>query len=631
MPYGYNGRILHVDLTNGTWTIEEPGEKFFRTYLGGSAMGTYYVLNEMPAGADPLGPDNVLTFFTGVATGAAVSGTSRVSANAKSPLTGGIGDAQAGGYWPVELKAAGFEGIVLKGRSPQPVYLWLHDGQVELRDASHLWGKITGEAEQAIKEEVGDPKTEVLQIGPAGENMVRYACVINMSTRANGRTGMGAVMGSKNLKAIAVRGKQRPEFKDRDSIRELSKWGAQAFPTSGVVDMREHGTGSTIGAQQAAGGLPTRNWASGVFEGWEPIDGVTMTKTVLKENDTCFACIVRCKRVVEITEGPYQVDPLYGGPEYETLSALGSYCGVDDMAAVCKANELCNKYGIDTISAGAAIAWAMDCFEKGIITTEDTGGIELKFGNAAGMVEMVRQIGEREGFGNILAEGSQLAAQQIGPAAQELVVASKGQEFPAHMPRVKRSLALIYAVNPYGADHQSHEHDPNYVPGAYDELWAELGLLDPIADVQGLSREKVRYSLYGQWMYNLDNALSLCQFVWGPSWQLYHSSQITKLVQAATGWNISLWELVRVGERTVNLQRAFNAREGFTSQEDALPAKMFQPLQGGPTDGYQVTPAEFEQARAQYYAMAGWDEEGRPTRGKLEELDLGWLADMLYS
>jgi aldehyde:ferredoxin oxidoreductase len=631
MPYGYNGKILHVDLTHGTWHIEEPGEKFFRMYLGGSAMGTYYVLKETPAGVDPFSPENVLTLFVGVTTGAPISGTSRVSANAKSPVTGAIGDAQAGGFWPVELKAAGFEGIVIKGRAPKPVYLWIRDGEVEIRDASHLWGKVTGEAEDIIKAELGDPKVEVLQIGPAGEKLVRYAAIMNMCNRANGRTGMGAVMGSKNLKAVVVRGtKGRPPIKDRETLSQLAKWGAQRFPQSDVAPMRDYGTAATIGAQQAVGGLPTRNWETGVFDGWEAIDGTTMAKTILKENDTCFGCIVRCKRVVEIKEGPYPVDPRYGGPEYETLSTLGSYCCVSDLAAICKANELCNKYGLDTISTGAVIAWAMDCYEHGILTKEDTDGIELTFGNAAAMVEMVRKICEREGFGNLLAEGSWRAAQKIGKGAEELVVATKAHEFPAHMPRVKRTLEVIYAINPYGADHQSHEHDPAYVPGAYDDRMAELGLLEPIEDIQLVNTEKLRFTIYTQWVYNLANALSLCQFVWGPAWQLYHTSQIATLVQAVTGWNMSLWELMKVGERTVNLQRAFNAREGFTSKEDTLPPKMFKPIVGGPTAGLVIKPEEFLQARAQYYRMAGWDEEGRPTRGKLEELGLEWVAEMLY-
>jgi aldehyde:ferredoxin oxidoreductase len=630
MPYGYNGKILHVNLNDLTWTVEEPDEKFFRKYLGGSAMGTYYILNGMPAGVDALAPENVLTFFIGVVTGTPISGTSRLTVNAKSPLTGAIGDAEAGGIFPAEMKAAGFEGIVIKGRAPKPVYLWLHDGEVEIRDAGHLWGKITGDAERMIREELGDNKIQVAQIGPAGERLVRYACIINMSNRANGRTGMGAVMGSKNLKAIAVRGKKRPDLFDKAEISELAKWGVAAFPTSGVASMRDYGTGGTVAPQQAAGGLPTRNWESGVFEGYEAIDGVTMANTVLKENDTCFGCVVRCKRVVEIKDGPYPVDPLYGGPEYETLSTLGSYCGVDNLAAICKANEYCNKYGIDTITAGATIAWAMDAYEHGYITKKDTGGVELKFGNADAVVEMTRQIGEREGFGKLLGEGTVRAAKQFGKGAQDLVVACKGNDFPAHMPRVKRTLAVIYAVNPYGADHQSHEHDPAYIPGASDARMAEIGLLDPQADVQAFNTEKNRLALHTQWVYNVDNCLTTCQFVWGPAWQLYGTGQIAQLVHGVTGWNMSLFEILEVGERCVNMQRAFNVREGFTSKEDELPPKMFQPLKGGPSDGFVIKKEDFIKYRNQYYRMAGWDEEGRPTRGKLEALGMEWLAEMLY-
>jgi len=272
----------------------------------------------------------------------------------------------------------------------------------------------------------------------------------------------------------------------------------------------------------------------------------------------------------------------------------------------------------------------MDCYERGLITKKDTGGIELTFGNAEALVEMTRQIAEREGFGKLLGEGSLRAARAIGRGTEELVVATKGHEFPAHMPRVKRSLAIIYAVNTYGADHQSHEHDPAYTPGSSDERMAEIGLLNPQANVQELNTEKIRMSLNTQMVYNICNSATLCQFVWGPAWQLYSTSQIVQLVQAVTGWNMSLWELMKVGERTINIQRAFNVREGFTSKEDTLPPKVFQPLKGGPSDGFVVTREEFEKYRAQYYRVAGWDEEGRPTRGKLEELDMEWLADMLY-
>ncbi len=628
MPYGHHGKILHVDLSTGTFTVEEPPESFYRKYLGGQGIGLYYILKETPANADPLGPENVLALTLSVVTGAPVPGQSRVMANAKSPLTGAIGDAQAGGFWPAEAKYAGFDAFIIKGKAEKPVYLWVHDGEAELRDATHLWGKITGEAEAAIREELGDRKIEVLQIGPGGENLVPYACLINMSNRANGRTGMGAVMGSKNLKAVAVRGRNRPPVADREALKEIARWGAEAFPESGAYSMGQHGTAGGLSAQNAVGGLPTHNWDSGVFEGHESLNGRTMTETILKERDTCYACVVRCKRVVEINEGPYKVDPLYGGPEYETLGTLGTYCGVSDLAAVAKANELCNMYGVDTITTGATIAWAMDCFEHGIINQEDTGGIELRYGNADAMVRMTGMICEREGLGDLLAEGMVGAAAQLGPEAEALLTEVKGNPMPAHMPQVKRSLALIYAVNPYGADHMSHEHDPSYL--AFPDRMAQLDLMDPQpSDV--LNAEKVRYAMYTQRFYCLLNTVGVCHFVWGPAWQLYGPNQLVDMVRAVTGWDVSLWELMKVGERSLNMMRAFNAREGFTSAEDKLPPKLFKPLSGGPTDGVAVSEEEMAYALPTYYAMCGWDAEGRPTRGKLEELGLSWVADELES
>ncbi|MCD6520841.1 MAG: aldehyde ferredoxin oxidoreductase family protein, partial [Anaerolineae bacterium] len=559
MPYGYMGKILHVDLSSGKIETEEPPESFYRTYMGGSALAMYYLLNNLPPGVDPLSPENILVISVGVLTGAPISGLSRVMANAKSPLTGAIGDSEGGGFWPAEFKFTGYDAIIFTGRAPKPVYLWIHDGEVELRDASHLWGKVTGEAEALIREELGDKRIQVLQIGPAGEKLTRFAAIMNMSTRACGRTGMGAVMGSKNLKAIAVRGHNHPEVFDRDTIRELAKWGRENLEDSGVYSLQLHGTAGGIDFLQKIGGLPTRNWTSGVFEGWEKIWGQTMTDTILKENDTCYGCIIRCKRVVEV-KGRYNVDPLYGGPEYETVATMGSYCGIDDLEAIAKANEICNKYGMDTISCGATVAFAMDCYENGILTKEDTGGIELRFGNAEAMVQMVQMIAERKGLGNLLAEGSYRAAQKIGKGAEKLAVTCKKQEYPAHVPQAKRSLALIYAVNPFGADHMSSDHDPNYSPEHSTpetlERLSELGLIHPL-DIHDLSVEKVRYALYTEYVHSLLDSLGTCQFVWGPSWQLYDLAQLRDLVQAVTGWRTSLYELMLVGQRRLNMMRVF--------------------------------------------------------------------------
>ncbi|MCP4142457.1 MAG: aldehyde ferredoxin oxidoreductase family protein [Chloroflexi bacterium] len=642
MNYGYNGKILHVDLTNKSFQVEEPGEAFYRKYMGGSAMAMHYLLKEMPAGVAPLGPENVLVLALSVLTGTAISGQSRMTAAAKSPLTGAIGDSQGGGFWPAELKFAGFDAIVVKGKSDEPVYLSINEGKFELRAASHLWGKITGEAEASIKEELGDNKAEILQIGPAGENGVRFAGIFSMSNRANGRTGMGAVMGSKNLKAIAVRGKKRPQTANKEGLKKLAKWGASNFPESDIAGLGKYGTAETTGANQSSGTLPAYNFNSGVFDGWEPIDGTTMYDTILRGaaegkqdrlgRDTCYACTVRCKRVVEITEGPYKVNPKYGGPEYETTSTFGNYCAIDDLAAISKANELCNKYGMDTISCGATISWAFEAFNEGKLTLDDTDGLDLTWGNAESMVKLTEKIAKREGFGDLLAEGSERAAKAIGRGTEAYLITFKGMEAPAHMPRVKRSLSVIYATNAYGADHQTCEHDPAIEDDFeyYEERMAVLGFTKGLAP-QSLDAEKIRFALVSQQMYSAMDSLNLCQFVYGPAWQLYGPDDMVELVRSVTGWeDVTFDELQKVGERRLNMMRAFNTREGFRREHDTAPEKIFKSLKGGVSDGWKIEKEEFESAMDAYFGFCEWDvETGTPSRAKLDELDLSWVADQL--
>ena len=631
MLYGYAGKILHVDLSKAKISIEEPAEEFYKTYIGGSAMGTYYLFKNTPAGVDPLSPANTLTIMLSASTGVSISGQSRMTATAKSPETGLIGDSQVGGFFPAELKFAGYDGIVFTGKSPEPVYLWIHDGVAELKDASHLWGKITGDVEKTIRAELGDPKIEVAQIGPSGENLTRYAAIMNMSNRANGRTGMGAVMGSKNLKAIAVRGHQKVKTADPVAITRLARLAPKRVQD--IPDMKglqDFGTASVLNYQNTSGGLPTRNYTSGTFEQAEDLSGETMAETILQHNDTCYACVVRCKRVVETEFMNSHVDPYYGGPEYETLSTFGSYCGIGDMGAVSLANQICNEYGLDTIACGATMAFAMDCFEQGYLTTKDTDGIDLRFGNAEAMIAMLKKITKREGLGDLLANGAAYAAGKIGQGAQDLVVAVKNHDLPAHMPQVKRSLALIYAVNPFGADHQSHEHDPAYTPdtASYNlERMAEIGLTNPMSD-RVLNREKVKMSLTTEWDYCYIDSAQLCQFVYGPAWQVFGPNDQAELMKATTGWDWTVADILKCGERRLNMLRAFNAREGVGREQDTLPKRIYdEPLKGGASDGVAVTRQEVEEALDMYYDMCGWDvATGKPTRAKLEELGLGWMA-----
>ncbi len=633
MPNGYNGKILHVDLTQGSLTVEEPNDAFYRKYLGGSAMGMYYILRDMPKGADALSPENVLTLMAGVTTGAAISGQSRLNANAKSPISGGIGDSQSGGFFPAELKFAGFDGIVVKGKSEKPVYLAIIEGKYELRDAAHLMGKLSGEVDDIIHKEV-DAKAEILQHGIGAENGVLFSSLVSMSNRHNGRTGMGLVMASKNLKAVVVRGTKKVQLADQKALVELNRTGPKILPENGDMDgLAKFGTAVVVLFNNTLGTLPTRNYTEGQFESCEPISGEKMAETILKERDTCYACVVKCKRVVEIKDGAYKVDPRYGGPEYETLGTFGSYCGIDDLAAVSLANQICNEYAVDTIAAGATIAFAIECYEKGVITKEQAGGLELKFGDADAMLKALDMLVKAEGeFGRTLGMGSERAAKVWGKGSDEFLITVKGAESPAHMPQAKRSLALIYAVNPFGADHQSSEHDPYYEEGIGDfnlDRLKVIGLGSP-QPAYSLTEEKVRFAYETEVFYSMMDSAELCQFVYGPTWTLYGPNETVQMMRSVTGWDLTVEELMEVGRRRLDLFRTFNAREGLGRKDDKLPKKFFKALSGtGPTAGFALTHEEVDSAIDHYYKLAGYTSNGVPTRETLKKHDIEWAAEYL--
>jgi aldehyde:ferredoxin oxidoreductase len=643
MLYGFTGNILHIDLTTRTLEIENPSEDFYRHYMGGSLMGLYYLWHNTPAHADALSPENTLTFALSAPTGLPISGQSRCTVTCKSPSSGGVADSQAGGFWPAELKYAGFDAIVVKGASDTPVYLWINDGQAELRDASHLWGKTTLEVDNQLHEELGDKRIEIAQIGPAGEKLSNFAAIMNMSNRAWGRTGVGAVMGSKKLKAIVVRGTQKVTPADKKAVAALSKAGAKSFPGSGMESFGRYGTIGSVMGQDRGGGLPTNNWDAGTMPNAEGISGEKLYDELLRGaeagkqdkdgRDTCYACIVRCKRVVEAEYKSNKLIPEYGGPEYETAATFGSYCGVDDLLAVTYANQLCNEYGVDTISCGATISWAMECFENEVINLEETDGIDLRYGNADAMIAMLKKTLNREGFGDILADGSAKAADRLGKG-HEFLLTVKGQELPAHMPHVKRSLGVIYATNPFGADHQSSEHDPVYSEKAYEKFYkkplSQIGLHTP-QHPKVINAEKIEFALKTQYNYSATDTANLCQFVYGPSWQMYGPQEMSDLMTATTGWNVSVEEIQEIGRRRLNLMRAYNAREGLTRDDDTLPKKLFKKaLAGGRSDGILIEQAELQAGLDLYHQQAGWDAAtGTPTRATLEDVGLGWVADDL--
>ena len=631
MPNGYNGKILHVDLSSMKMKVEEPDEVFYRTYLGGGGIASYYLLKGLQPGIDPFSPDNVLVFASNVISGVPIAGMTRYTVAAKSPLTGGFGEAEAGGFWGPELKSAGFDAVVITGKAAKPSYLWIHDGKVELRSAEKAWGLESGPAQEKIREEVKEKRARVAIIGPAGEKLVRFACVVNELKHANGRTGMGAVMGSKNLKAIAVRGNSKPEVKDVEKFLDLAKSLTEQINTHGPNKvLRKMGTPNLVMALNTQGILPTRNFHTGVFEGAEKISGEKMTETILRAEEGCYACAVRCKRAVEVVEGPYTTTPLYGGPEYETLGSLGSLLCIDDLAAIAKGNELCNRYTLDTISAGVAIGFAMECYENGILTKEDTEGIEFRFGNTDAMIKGLEWIAFRKNrLGDLLAEGVKIAAEKIGKGSEKYALHVKGQELPMHDPRGKTGQGLSFAVSPTGADHIEAPHDtPFAAPGPMLGRIAPLGLLEAVP-TRDFGPKKVRNYTYLQFVWSLYNSLGVCNFVAGPVWAL-PLNKLVDVVSAITGWETSLWELLKAGERTVTMARVFNLREGFGRKDDTLPDRLFEPLESGPLQGKGIDRKEFQEALTMYYEAMGWDpKDGVPTRGKLAELNLYWLDEYL--
>lgn len=623
MPKGYNGKILRVDLERESVDVEEPKETLYCRYLGGGTLALHYLLKELKPKSNPLGPENILIFAGSVISGTPAAGLSRFSVTAKSPLTNGFGEAEAGGWWIPELKFAGFDAIVIKEKAHRPVYLWIHDGEAEIRDASRLWGKFSKETEEEIRRELGDGRIRVALIGPAGEKLVKVACILNELKHANGRTGLGAVMGSKNLKAIAVRGKKRMEVADEESVKKLSKSLKDSYEEP-YFSLGNLGTSRITTMLSEQGVLPTFNFREGSFAEAEAISGETMAKTILVQRGTCYGCFIRCKREVQVGE-PYFVDPIYGGPEYETVAAFGSMCGIGDLKAISKANQLCNAYGLDTISTGSLIAFAMECYEKGILTKGDTGGLDLRFGNVEAMMRVVEMIGQREGLGDILAEGMRPAVEKFGKRAEQSAIHVKGMPVPFHEPRGKVGVGLGYAVSATGPDHMEYPHDPFWATEAGISLLRPLGIFEPV-DVFDLGSQKIRIFVYLQQYFNLLNCLGICMFTakpFGPQ----TLNGIVDYVKAVTGWETSLFDLLKVGERHANMARIFNLREGLTANDDSLPDRFFQPIEGGTLKGKRIDREQFSKALETYYEMMGWDPEtGVPKRGKLSELDLDWLT-----
>ena len=620
MTKGYNNKILRVNLTLNTCSIETLTDEFERKFIGGAGFGTYYLFNDTRPGIDPLGPENQIMFMAGPLTGYPFSGSGRNSIVTKSPLTMGYAKSEVGGFFGAHMRRAGFDGIIVMGKSSKPVYLFLHDGQGEIKDASNLWGKTTKETEELIRTELGDRMIRIASIGPGGENMVKFACIINDLKDAAGRGGTGAVMGSKNLKAIAARGAEAPEAVNPNVFTEIQRFFRENPKIYQGLSTWGTGAPAIMASMIPQGNLPICNFKEGDFP-VEKIDAGTIKKTIGIGMEGCYACLIRCKKVVKIDEPDLKVDSAYSGPEYETLAALGSLCGVEDIKVISKGNEMCAAYSLDTISMGNTISFAMELYENGILTSADTGGIELKFGSSEAMLKLIEMVARRQGIGNILADGTKQAAIKIGSGAEKYSMDVKGVNVAMHDPRAKGILGLGYAINPHGADHCFNMHDTGFIaPGAELKALNPYGFLEPLPALD-LSPTKVQMLKFTQNMRMLMDSLCICQIA------RHSNEQVIDLIKAATGWNTGMMELQKFGERIITLARMYNLREGLTAADDVLPKRFFDQHVGGPSEKnppYQE--AELEKAKTYYYSIMGWDKNGVPTPETLSWYGLSFAA-----
>lgn len=627
MSHSYTGRILRVDLTTSTTSVWEPDREFYRKYLGGKNWGLYVLLHENPPGISAFDPENRLVLMTSVLTGTPVPGACRFTAASKSPLTDAYAESEAGGFWGPELKFAGFDGIVIHGQAEKPVYLWITDGEAEIRPADALWGRTTGEVQEAIRKELKDERIRILQCGPAGEKLIRFANIVNELKHFNGRTGIGAVMGSKRLRAIAVRGKNKPALHNRDAVMAKVKWFVKRLKTyEGAQSIQELGTAAAVNPLQSMGMLPAYNFRDGGIDQAELVSAETIRDTIKHSDEGCYGCPVRCKKTVEV-KGKYNVDSKYGGPEYETICAFGPLCGILDPEAIAKANEICNQNAMDTISTGVTIAFAMECAEKNLLGELLPEGLNLQFGDAEAMVKLVSMIADRTpGLGDTLAQGSHRAAEKIGGRAAGLCMTVKKQELPLHDPRGKWGVALGFAVSPSGADHLVMAHDPSFENAGemVDEL-KPLGITRPVPS-QSIGEEKIRLDTVLQCAWSLYNVLGLCIFVGVPERKMFTFLDIAELISDAAGFEIDIDEMMTAAERSINLARLFNIREGFTAEDDKLPKRFFRPVRKGALKGVAVPEKEFEEGVRTYYRMRGWTRDGVPTPEKLSELGISWAA-----
>lgn len=613
--FAFMGKILRVNLSKGKISEEPLSEENARMFLGGSGLATKYLFDELKPGVDPLGPENKLIIMTGPLTGTISPSSGRFSAVAKSPLTGFWGSANSGGRWGLDLKKSGFDGLILEGSSVEPTYLVIDEGKAELKDAKSFWGQGVRDTTDLLREKLGK-NFNIACIGIAGENLVRYAAIMNDKYRALGRCGLGAVMGSKNLKAIAVSGTQKITVADKEAFEDAAK-KASDFVNESLLKMtlEVYGTDMVLDLVNVKGGLPTRNWQLGSCSYADEINGPAINEKILTGKKACFACTIACGRLTEVT-GKYACKG--EGPEYETIGALGTMCDIPDLAPITYANGLCNDYGLDTISTGSTIAFAMECFEKGILTKKDTDSLEIKFGDADVMIELVHKIAKREGVGDLLSEGTKRMAEKLGQGSGAFAMQVKGLELPAYDCRATKITGLGFATANRGGDHiTAYVQGPTFLNIPF-LIVEESTIEDPL--VENPKEAKVVKDLEDA--LTVFDAVGACKFMG----MALMAEDIVPIIAHATGWDFQENDFRQAGERIYNLSRLFNVREGCTRADDTLPDRLLkEPLQDGPAKGQVV---DLEPLLDAYYEFRGWDKQtGKPTSEKLEELGLGNIMD----
>jgi len=606
---GYMGKILYIDVGNQKSEDRPLSDHLAEKYIGGSGLGAKLLYDATTAETEPLGPENPLIFSVGPLTGTQIYNTNRFEVIAKSPLTGIYGEANCGGYWGETFKKCGYDALFITGKADNPITIVLVDDQVKIEDAASLWGKETFEVDRILKHKYGE-SSQIACIGPAGENLVKFANITTDGThaRAIGRCGFGAVMGSKNIKAIAVVGNKEIRPAHPEQMRSLIK--KLGPPMSGFRKaIGAYGTSGGMEMCEEIGNIPIKNWFQGSFpEGAKKISGQRMAETILTKNYHCGRCVLSCGRVVRAVGGPYDGEEI-GGPEYETIGLLGSNCLIDNLEAIAKANELCNRFGLDTISTGGVIGFAMEAYERGLISKKDTDGIDLTWGNEAAVLSLIEMIAAKQGFGAVLANGVKAAAEQIGGVASEFALHVKGLEPPAHDPRAKMTVALGYATSNRGACHlQAFTHDfeegvdlPDLGSPQLVDRFTPVGKAENVYRMQNL-------------MSMLDS-LTCCKFALFGGMTV---EPLTKFLNCVTGRDLSTDDFFNAGDRIFTIKRMYNVRLGISRKDDTLPPRMLSQKRGGGTDALPP----LGEMLSEYYEYRGWDEFGIPKMEKLKELGI---------